>query len=288
MGLYDREYYREPEGQMSFNMSGQSATMLLVYANVGIFLIDWVFQLELINTFGVHADTLYEPKLWYQFLTYGFLHYTKTVWHILMNMFVLWMFGRFVEDRYGKAEFLKIYFISIVFCGLVWNLVTLAEFNFKVPTTVYEMVGASGAISTIMTLFICLYPKMTLYLGMIFPVPAWVAGVIILLLNLFGQDEQVAYSAHLAGIGLGLAYFFSGINLGRIIPSKISLPKWSLRSRPRLRVHTEEDEYDPYNDSDEEAERILDKVRESGMGSLSETERRKLEAYSRRMRQKLS
>lgn len=288
MGLYDREYYREPEGQMSFNMEGQSATMLLVYANVGIFLIDWVFHLELAGLFGAHADTLYTPLHWYQYLTYGFLHSTETPWHIVMNMFVLWMFGRFVEERYGKAEFLKIYFISIVFCGIVWNLVTLAPYSFKLPPIPYEMVGASGAISTIMTLFICLYPKMTLYLGMIFPVPAWLAGVIILLLNLFGTDGQVAYSAHLAGIGLGLAYFFSGAHLGSFIPSKFALPKWSMRSRPRLRVHTEEEEYDPYNDSDEEAERILDKVRESGMDSLTDTERRKLEAYSRRMRQKLS
>lgn len=285
MGLYDREYYREPEGQMSFNLEGQSATMLLVYTNIGIFLADWLFQLQLANNFGVHADTLYKPILWYQYLTYGFLHSTTTIWHIVMNMFVLWMFGRIVEDRYGKAEFLKIYFISILVCGIVWNLVTMATFGANHQIL---MVGASGAISTIMTLFICLYPKMTLYLSFIFPVPAWVAGVIILLLNLFGTDEQVAYSAHLAGIGLGLAYFFSGIRFGNFIPSKFAIPKLSIRSRPRLRVHTEEEEYDPYNDSDEEAERILDKVRESGMDSLSETERRKLEAYSRRMRQKLS
>ena len=285
MGLYEREYYREPEGQMSFRMDGQSATMLLVYANVAIFLVDFLLQLKLINTFGVHNDTLFKPYLWFQYLTYGFLHSIEDPWHIVMNMFVLWMFGRMVEDRYGKAEFLKIYFISIVLCGLAWNLVTIATLGRNQPAV---MVGASGAISTILTLFICLYPRVTIYVSFILPVPAWVAGLVLLLLNLFGTDQDVAYSAHLAGAGLGVLYFFSGMRLGSFTPSKFTWPKWSFRKKPRLRVHTEEEDYDPYNDSDEEAERILDKVRTSGMDSLTEAERRKLEAYSRRMRQKLS
>ncbi len=292
MGLYDREYYRENDGQMSFSMGGQTATMLLLYVNVGIFLVDWALQLDLARYFGAHVDTVYKPYLWFQYVTYGFLHSTKTIWHILGNMFVLWMFGRFVEARYGKAEFLKIYFISIVICGIVWNVATLAAFGGEIPMMkdgeTLGMVGASGAISTIMALFICLYPKMTVYLGFLIPVPAWVVGVLILLSNIFGQDESVAYSAHLAGIGFGLAYFFSGVHLGKFIPSKLALPKWSLKSRPKLRIHTEEEDFDPYNDSDEEAERILEKVNQSGMESLTEAERKKLEAYSRRMRQKLS
>ncbi len=292
MGLYDREYYREEDGQMSFSLGGQSATMLLLYINVGIFLVDWALKLNLINFFGTHLDTIYKPYLWYQYLTYGFLHSTDTIWHILSNMFILWMFGRFVEMRYGKAEFLKIYLVSVVLCGIIWNAATLLAFGGEIPRgpdgQAMAMVGASGAISTIFALFVCLYPKMTVYLGFLIPVPAWVVGVFMLVSNIFGQDESVAYSAHLAGIGFGLAYYFSGIQMSQFIPSKLALPKWSMRSRPKLRIHTEEEDFDPYNDSDEEAERILEKVNQSGMDSLTEAERRKLEAYSRRMRQKLS
>ena len=102
MGLYDRDYYREPDDQMSFSLSSQSATMLLVYANVAVFAFDWLLQLHLDQYFGVHSDTISKPWLWYQYLTYGFLHAIEgrlAGWHILMNMFMLWMFGRFVEDR---------------------------------------------------------------------------------------------------------------------------------------------------------------------------------------------
>ncbi|MEW4453164.1 rhomboid family intramembrane serine protease [Bremerella sp. JC817] len=283
MGLYDREYYREPDDSMSFSASNQSATMLLLYINVGIFLFDWLLQLDLAQWFGVHTQTLYQPQYWYQYLTYGFLHAISgpsAGWHIFSNMFLLWMFGRFVEERYGKAEFLKIYLISVVLCGIAWNVVIIGLGDNAVMT------GASGAVSTIFMLFVCLYPKMTVYLGFLIPVPAWAIGGLMLVTNIFGRQEDVAYSAHLAGIGFGLIYFFSGIRFGQFIPSKLALPKWPRRS-PRLRIHTEEDDYDPYNDSDEEAERILEKVNQSGMESLSEAERRKLEAYSRRMRQKL-
>jgi len=286
MGLYEREYYRENDGQMSFSMGGQSATMLLVYINVGVFLVDWLLQLDLARWLGVYDTTLFQPWNWYQYLTYGFLHAISgphAGWHIFGNMFMLWMFGRIVESRYGKAEFLKIYLLSVVICGIAWNGVVVLLGQNAGP-----MVGASGAVSTVFALFVCLYPKMTVYLGMLFPVPAWVVGAIMLVSNIFGQQEDIAYSAHLAGISLGAAYFFSGIQLGTFIPSKLTLPKWSLRSRPKLRIHTEEEDFDPYNDSDEEAERILEKVNQSGMESLNEAERKKLEAYSRRMRQKLS
>lgn len=292
MGFQDRQYYREPDGQMPFSVNGQSATMLLVYINAAIFLVDWLFQADLAQWFGVQEDTLFKPWLWYQYLTYGFLHAISgdhALWHVLGNMFMLWMFGRMVEEHYGKAEFLRIYLLSIVVCGVVWNALLLAMTGGQGtggPET--ALIGASGAVSTIFTLFVCLYPKVTILLWFVIPVPAWVLGVFILGMNLLGQDTSVAYSAHLAGIGLGLLYFFGKVNLGQYTPSEFRLPRWPSRARPRLRIHSEEEDRDPYNDSDEEAERILDKVRDKGMGSLSESERRKLEAYSRRMRQKLS
>lgn len=288
MGLYDRQYYREPDGQMSFSVNGQSATMLLVYINAAIFLFDWLFQVDLAQWFGLQGDTLFKPWLWFQYLTYGFLHAITgdhALWHVLGNMFMLWMFGRMVEQHYGKAEFLRIYLLSVIVSGAVWNVALLAMTGGEQQAV---LVGASGAVSTIFTLFVCLYPKVTILLWFVIPVPAWALGVFVLVMNLLGQDSSVAYTAHLAGIGLGLAYFFGGLNLGRFSPGAIRIPRWRGRSRPRLRIHSEDEDRDPYNDSDEEAERILDKVREKGMESLTESERRKLEAYSRRMRQKLS
>jgi len=292
MGLYDREYYRESNDQMSFGFGGQSATVTLVIINVAVFLVDWVLNLELAQWFGVRADTAMKPWLWFQYFTYGFLHATSgpyAGWHIFNNMFMLWMFGRMVENHYGKNEFMRVYLISIVLCGIAWNGVLMATMGTDVNAV---MVGASGAVSTIFTMFVLMYPRMTLYVGFLIPVPAWVVGIFLLLSNMFGQDTSVAYSAHLAGIGFGAAYYFGKWNFAGWIPgwlpSKLTWPNW-FRKRPKLRVHVaeEDEEPNPYNDSDEDAERLLDKVRDKGMEALSPAERRKLEAYSRRMRQKL-
>jgi len=291
MGLHDREYYREPNDQMTFSVGGQSATMTLIVINAGVFLVDWLLELNLINWLGVRDSTLFNPLLWFQYLTYGFLHSTDTIWHILGNMFMLWMFGRMVEQHYGKKEFLCVYLTSVVLCGLLWNLSIIGAMTTEFAGGPgHLMVGASGAVSAIFTLFVCNFPNVTVYLWFLIPVPAWVIGVFVLISNLIGTDTQVAYSAHLAGIAFALAYFFGGLNLSQLLPGKVKMPSWSLRSRPRLRVHSpsEEEEFDPYSASDEEAEMLLDKVRKNGMSSLSETERRKLEDYSRRMRQKLS
>jgi len=288
MGLYDRPYYRESEGSMTFSTRQGSATMMLIYINVGIFLVDWLLQLDLGRWFGVQGDAAYKPWLWYQYLTYGFLHATAgghTGWHVFYNMLTLWFFGRSVEDRYGRAEFLRIYLLSVVLCGIVWNLTILSVLE---PGQATRMIGASGAVSTIFTLFVCNFPRVTVYLNFLFPVPAWVLGILMLFSNLFGQDGSIAYSAHLAGIAFGAGYFFANLHLGNFMPGKITLPKWRGTPRPKLKIHSEDEEFDPYNDSDEEAERILDKVRDQGMESLSPAERSKLEAYSRRMRQKLS
>jgi membrane associated rhomboid family serine protease len=50
-------------------------------------------------------------------LTYGFLHSTEDIAHILINMLVLFMFGREVEARYGKREFLLFYLVGIIAAG---------------------------------------------------------------------------------------------------------------------------------------------------------------------------
>jgi len=62
-----------------------------------------------------------------------------------------------------------------------------------------------------------------------------------------------------------------------------SPPKW-IKPGPSLKVHDPEEYYD---NLDAEADRLLEKVNREGLSSLSDKERRVLEDYSRRTRQKL-
>ncbi len=151
VGIYDRDYYRQPQ------RSGFSARMpstivgTLIAINVAVWVVDLLTATTintgqgpivihwLSNVFGVHvgtppplelwwvplaADTLKHPWLWWQFLTAGFTHDPNGISHILFNMFALFIFGRDIEARYGAREFLRVYLATLIFANVAWCGVT--------------------------------------------------------------------------------------------------------------------------------------------------------------------
>jgi Na+/citrate or Na+/malate symporter len=205
-------------------------------------------------------------------------------------MLGLWMFGRDVEMIYGRREFLRIYAGALVLGSVVWTLRYLLVGSSQVE---YVLLGASGAVTAVVLLFVFHYPKRTILLMFVLPVPAWVVGALIIGFNLMemvsaqpGSGQQtVAFDVHLAGAAFAILYFRFGWNLGSLLPD-LSGMRSSLKRfgpKPRLRIHDpEQDE----SDVDEEGDRLLIKVHREGEASLTAKERRILEAYSRRMRQK--
>ena len=112
---------------------------------------------------------------------------------------------------------------------------------------------------------------------------AWVFAVLFVLIEAFGAagagSTKIAYVAHLAGAGFASVYFLLGWNLSRLG----SLPgKNLLQRKPRLKVHRP----DAAEKTEQAADQILAKIREHGEESLSKKERRIMEDYSRRMREK--
>ncbi|MBN2218318.1 MAG: rhomboid family intramembrane serine protease [Pirellulales bacterium] len=283
MGIYDRDYYRnEPAG---FQLRGPR-TMIgwIILINVIVFLADGLITPEshgICDTLACRPGTLLKPWLWWQFLTYGFTHspFSYDPWHIVFNMAGLWFLGPPVEQRYGSREFLRFYLAAIVLCGVLGSAAGLLS-----PSPDWRpLVGASGAVVAVVLLFIVNYPRQTLLLFFVLPVPAWLVGVLLIVMNMFGHagylDANVAYGVHLVGIGFALAYFYFGGNLGRLT-DRVSF-EW-LKRRHGLRVHRPDPDQRP---SDErlarEVDRILQKIHEQGEASLTKKERRTLEAASR-------
>jgi hypothetical protein len=135
-------------------------------------------------------------------------------------------------------------------------------------------------------LFVLHYPRVKVLLFFVLPVPAWVAALIWVVYDSIGTFRpigNVAHSAHLAGMAFAYLYFRFHWNLGKLMPGKFSLG--SFKPRPRLRVHDPESE-NRYDKLDAEADQLLEKVSREGVDSLTASERRKLEAYSRRMQQR--
>jgi len=82
--------------------------------------------IELDNLLGLHyfKSGLFRP---YQFVTYMFLH--GDFWHILFNMFALWMFGYLLENVWGSKRFLTYYILTGIGAGVVQTLVLWWQFS---------------------------------------------------------------------------------------------------------------------------------------------------------------
>lgn len=295
MGIYDRDYYRpQPPGISLGGPRTIVATLILI--NVAVFLADGLFtprDHQITELLSARVGTLTQPWMWWQLLTYGFTHSSwPDYWHILGNMLGLWFLGRDIELTYGRKEFLRLYLTLLVFGSVVWCV--SCKFQ-GVPDGVH-LVGASGAVVGIVVLYALHFPRRTLLLYFVIPIPAWLLGVLLVLSDLYGAASggagRVAYSVHLAGAGFALLYYRFGWNLGRLTGGRFSLA-W-LKRRPKLRVHRPENRDPdnvpsdkPSNDKlSKEVDRILEKIHRQGEASLSRSERRTLEAASRKYQKK--
>ena len=290
MGIYERNYYREEnELDLRPNWDQRSAVSTLIIINVAVFVANMILSKSfdvgyqgVVNELLMLSDNdLGHPLLWWRTLTYGFCHDALSIWHLLFNMMGLYFLGRSVEHRYGKTEFYWIYLFTIVICGVVW----LFKQQFSATDNRAVLLGASGAVLCIEMLFVFNFPTSRVYL-LVFPVPAWVLGILLVLMNFSSNPSTgIATDVHLTGILCAAAYFFLGLNFRLLGDLKGSWRRWLRRhSGPKLKIHNESASA-VANDA-EEADRILAKIHESGQDSLSSKERKFLEKYSRSVRAK--
>ena len=287
MGIHDRQYYRDDEtARGGFDTGGMTMMTKIIVVTVAAYILDrFIAGREhwLMSGMASSAEDLFRPWYWWRFLTSGFAH-APDVKHILYNMAGLFFLGRSVESVYGQMETLRFYLIAIVL-GSVGQAVREYATNPDGPWM--GCYGASGAVTAIVVLFICNFPKQMLLLFFVIPVPAWVVGILIIVMNVAGAngvgDSHIAYDVHLIGAAFALAYFKFKWNLGRFVPGSFASVTKSLKPKPNLRVHDPEERL---SGSDAEGDALLEKVNRQGIESLTSRERKILEDYSRRMRQK--
>lgn len=137
--------------------------------------------------------------LW-QVVTYLFLH--GNFFHILFNMFALWMFGSDLERIWGTRRFVIYYFFTGVGAGLLTILFT--------PGSIIPTIGASGAVYGLLLGFAYYFPERRIYLYMLFPVSARVFvlifGAIAFLSSISQSGGGIAHIAHLGGLVFGWIY----------------------------------------------------------------------------------
>ncbi len=243
------------------------AIKVLIIINVSMYLLQiiTVSQLDMIRIFGLSAETIW-PLIW-QPVTYMFMH--GGVWHVAINMFVLWMFGAELETIWGKNEFLKYYFVTGIGAGIIWLF-----FNIGGANTI--LIGASGAVYGILMAYGLMFPNRTVYIYFLFPVKVkWFVIFIgaIAFFSSMGTGSNISHLTHLSGMLIGYLYLrFS--NHWRNITFNFRKKYVELKSMQKGKESQKKMKLQ------QEVDRLLDKAENSGWENLSEEEQIKLRSSS--------
>ena len=145
----------------------------------------------------LRVGSVLNGKEYVRVVSSGFLHADWT--HLFFNMFTLYFFGPEVLAHAGIANFLIIYFGSMVFGSLMAIYFNRKDWR-------YSAIGASGAVSGIIFSSIILFPGMSLYILPIpFPIPGWLFGIGYVLYSIYGMKKQLGNIGHGAHLGGGVA-----------------------------------------------------------------------------------
>jgi membrane associated rhomboid family serine protease len=298
VGIYDRDYYRQEQRSGPSAYLPRTVVGALIVINVAVWLIDQFTRTGdggywLSGHLAAHVcrgdfadfDTLTRPWLWWQLLTAGFTHAPGGIGHIFFNMLALFFLGRDVEQRYGSREFLRMYLTTLVFANVAWCVITKMTSGAEVN----GIYGASGAIAGVVVLYVFNFPNRTLLLFFVIPMPAWLLGVGVVLYDIYGavgdRGSHVAYVAHLSGAAFAALYYLRGWHLTGLTGDLPNRVKSLFRPKPRLRVHSPDDELPP-SDLSVEVDKILEKIYREGEASLTPNERKTLEKASREYQRK--
>lgn len=296
MGFADRRY-APPNRSWRGGSAGPgdwSAVTTIIVANCAV----WVACLLAGNDsplggwLAMRGDLSSHPLEAWRLLTYGFAHDMTSPWHLFLNMLTLWFFGPEVEARIGRNEFFRFWLTAIVLAGLAW----LASMQFGQGGRAGLLVGASGAVTATLAVFIWNNPHQELLLWGILPIPAWALGILYFFSDISGAVERrdnVAHIAHIGGAVFGLLYAWRGWNIGDLLEAPAQL----LQARQRFRIFRPEDDPPrppsrPVSLEDDEAlrdavDKILEKISRSGEASLTPQERDTLTLASRRLKERL-
>ena len=231
-------------------------------------------------------DALTRP---WTFLTYMFVH--AGLLHLLFNMLMLFVFGAAVEQRMGSRAFILYY----LYCGIGAAIFCLALSGIM---SVGPFVGASGALLGVALAFATYWPDAELIVFP-FPVPIRARTLVMALVGLdiffyfVTPGDQIAHLAHVGGAAFGYLFFrLQGLSrrsphpppraVERVVMVQTGSADSERRTpvtpvRPRRRA-----EADPVA---AEVDRVLDKISEKGIGSLTAAERRFLDEVSKQKKQ---
>lgn len=150
----------------------------------------------------------YQNKEYYRFITSGFVH--GSWFHLLVNLFVLWQFGGIVEHYYksifgqvmGGVYFTILYVLTLIVADLP------SYFKHK-NNPGYGAIGASGAVSGVVFIYVLFAPWQLLWLYGVLPIPAIIGAVAYVIWSSWAsknRNDNIGHDAHLYGALFGVVF----------------------------------------------------------------------------------
>ena len=283
------------------------AVQWLLALNIGIYFL----QLTLFGSDAVYSALALDPARfpadWWTVVTYMFVH----AWlaHLAFNMFTLWMFGPRLEQEWGTTTFVRFY---------LWSGIggAIAHLIFAQHTSV---IGASGAISGVLVAYALRWPDEEVYLFGVIPMRSRWLVVALLAMNIIfalSPSSRIDWTAHVGGMAFGWIFLklYSAGGISRVrgwvsaVPDDSEdMPRAVPRNRSPMRDRAggvdeviersnaivlrepKPIQHVPRQESPKEyaakVNRVLDKISQHGIESLTREERRLLEEMSRKLRQ---
>ena len=225
--------------------------------------------------FGLVPNVFISELMLWQPFTYMFFHapYYSSVGisHILLNMLGLWVFGRELEQAWGKSKFLKYYFLTGIGSGLITYLFQINSDN--------PVIGASGAVYGILLAYGISFPNRMLYIWGLIPVRSiWLVVIMgsIAFFGLLGRADGISHVTHISGMLIGYIFLKKKWKLADII--------FAMRKKTvEFQVQRKEDRALKKKYIKRDIDIILEKIKEVGFSGLSNEEQSKLYEASKNL-----
>lgn len=290
MGWQDREYAR---GAASYRpvwshgarptFAGRSIVTTLIIINVVVYVLGTLGPSlgHVLYGYGaMQAAAVLHGQVW-RLITAQYLH--AGTWHLLINMIGLHFLGRPLERMWSPRKFFTIYTL----CGLTGNVFYTILGATGVVHQHTPAVGASGSIYGLLGIVAVLFPTATVYVYFLFPIKIRTAAMIfggIAVLSIVSRGENFGGEAcHLAGLVFGVWWSMRGERWWTRTDWR-----WLRRTSRagRVRPGGFETKVAQRREDVETIDRILKKVYDGGIHTLTDREKRALQAATERQRQR--
>lgn len=297
MAWRDREYARESDYSRSFRpgstrnlFAGKSIVTILIWVNIAIYLAcimtgggpEPVIKSPVADVMVFHTHSIMHGQVW-RMITSQYVHWTSL--HILVNMLGLFFLAKQLERDWGQRQFIAIYTISGLIGNILLLLLTLKGwFDPGAPAA-----GASGCILGLLGAAAVRYPHAEVRIYFLFPIKIRTAALIfagLYVLNIWkGGANAGGDVCHVAGLAFGAWWAYRGQSW--YYRRGWHWPRFRSRKpyrRPSPIGATFQDRVRQRQDDAVTVDRILKKVYESGIHSLTEAEKQALREATERQK----